>query len=241
MQSKAIPFQLRGIEQSLQLFQGSFSNEENQQTVSASLTEKEISDAPKMNIQILESLGATPGTVININAAGCINSLRKQQDSKIFIGSALEDSSGVIINDLAILEEDKGMGKMHLVINYNSPTKKYTIKDLGQGTGTFVRIDHPLNLKENYIISYGESHMAIQFLDQEQNGIILKFLEGPKQGEQFQFVKEDAAALIGRMVDCRVRFDDFNMSRYQCKIHYEFERGWILTDGDGIKNSTNGT
>mmetsp|Transcript_334 Transcript_334/g.354 ORF Transcript_334/g.354 Transcript_334/m.354 type:complete len:247 (+) Transcript_334:6-746(+) len=213
---------LRSFDQSLQNLQGSFSGDEN--SLNLVLSEKEIADSPKLNIQILESLGSTPGTVININAGGCINSLRKKQDSHTYIGSALEDSTGVL-NDLAILEEEKGMGKMHLVITFNPTVKKYSIKDLGQGTGTFVRIDNPLKLKENYIISFGESHMAIQFLDPNEDSIVLKFLEGPKQGETYTFSKEDPAVLIGRMVDCRIRFDDFNMSRYQSKIQYDNEKG----------------
>lgn len=43
------------------------------------------------------------------------------------------------------------------------------------------------------------------------------------------------------MVDCRIRFDDNSMSRYQCSISYEESKGWILKDGMGDKKSTNGT
>ena len=43
------------------------------------------------------------------------------------------------------------------------------------------------------------------------------------------------------MVDCRIRFEDNSMSRYQCSINYEKNRGWVLYDGMEDKKSTNGT
>jgi pSer/pThr/pTyr-binding forkhead associated (FHA) protein len=43
------------------------------------------------------------------------------------------------------------------------------------------------------------------------------------------------------MVDCRIRFDDSSMSRYQCTLNYESNKGWTLLDGTFEKRSTNGT
>lgn len=56
-----------------------------------------------------------------------------------------------------------GIGKRHLIIKYNLDDKKYYIRDLGDGSGTFVRLDRPLTLKNGYIISFGDSHMTVNF------------------------------------------------------------------------------
>lgn len=41
----------------------------------------------------------------------------------------------------------------------------YKIKDCGEGSGTFVKIDSPLTLQNDQIISFGDSHMAIHIKD----------------------------------------------------------------------------
>ena len=45
---------------------------------------------------------------------------------------------------------DSGIGKRHLVIKYNMDNKSYYIRDLGDGSGTFVKIDVPLVIFKLY-------------------------------------------------------------------------------------------
>ena len=71
--------------------------------------------------------------------------------------------------------------------------------------------------------------------------LTLKFLEGPKFNEIFVFEPGEETILIGRMVDCKIKFDDNSISRYQCSINYEEGKGWMLIDGMEGKKSTNGT
>ena len=52
---------------------------------------------------------------------------------------------------------------------------------MGDGTGTFIKIDFPLLLKVGYIISFGDSHMHVNILEDED--LIFKFLDGPKMEE----------------------------------------------------------
>ena len=81
-----------------------------------------------------------------------------------------------------------GIGKRHMVVKYNEIDKKYYLRDLGDGSGTFVRIDNSkdLILKQGFIVSYGDSHMVVQFssdIDKEDRviqKITFKFLDGPK-------------------------------------------------------------
>ena len=52
-----------------------------------------------------------------------------------------------------------------MVIKYNLDDQKYYLRDLGDGSGTFVRVDNSkgLILKHGFIISFGDSHMVVQF------------------------------------------------------------------------------
>ena len=48
---------------------------------------------------------------------------------------------------------------------------------MGEGKGTFIRIDQPLKLKSSYVVSFGESHMIINL---DNSLVSLRFIEGPK-------------------------------------------------------------
>ena len=197
----------------------------------------EVPQYPKLNLRVAESAVIPTGTVLTINGFGLENSRRKKQDFKVFIGSVLEEK-GEIINDFVINEESHGMGKQHLLIKFVPSTNKYTITDLGDGTGTFVKICTELLLKDGFIISFGNSHMKVMAVEPK---LILKFLEGPKAEEEFIFTQQDEQVIIGRMNDCRIKFEDTNLSRYQCNIKFQENRGWLLKDGANNKSSTNGT
>ena len=54
----------------------------------------------------------------------------------------------------------------------------------------------------------------------ENDTIIFKFLDGSKMEETFEFAKEEKNVMIGRMIDCKIRFYDNSLSRYQCMISY---------------------
>lgn len=92
-----------------------------------------------------------------------------------------------------------GIGMRHMVIKYNMDDKQYYMRDLGDGSGTFVRVDNCkyLVLKHGFIISFGDSHMVVQFSsdinepnNQEVvNRITLKFLDGPKIDKEFSFTE----------------------------------------------------
>jgi len=50
-----------------------------------------------------------------------------------------------------------------MIIKYSIAEKRYFLRDLGEGSGTFVKIQTPLRLKNGYIISFGDSHMTVSF------------------------------------------------------------------------------
>mmetsp|Transcript_8404 Transcript_8404/g.16739 ORF Transcript_8404/g.16739 Transcript_8404/m.16739 type:complete len:134 (-) Transcript_8404:2200-2601(-) len=105
-----------------------------------------------------------------------------------------------------------------------------------------MRIDEALLLKSSYKISFGCSLVRVLFYeDIERPNLGLCFTEGPKFDQVFTFEADEKEVRIGRMVDCQVRIDDSELSRYQAVIRYEDGVGWAIYDGDGTKASTNGT
>jgi pSer/pThr/pTyr-binding forkhead associated (FHA) protein len=76
-------------------------------------------------------------------------------------------------NDIVIPDPtgELGIGKRHFIIKYSTDNRNYYIRDLGDGNGTFVKLETPLLLKHGFIISFGDSHMVVQiFEDPEIEG-----------------------------------------------------------------------
>jgi hypothetical protein len=73
-----------------------------------------------------------------------------------------------IINDYLIQPKDSETGMRHkgrhFQIEYSIPDDAYFIKDLGVGQGAFVRIDTPLDLKDNHLINIGNSFMIVNLI-----------------------------------------------------------------------------
>jgi len=83
-------------------------------------------------------------TTLQINACGLIGSKRNKSDGCTIIGSQEANQSGEVFNDFVISSMDTGIGKRHMVIKYNMDNRNYYLRDLGDGSGTFVRLDVPL-------------------------------------------------------------------------------------------------
>ncbi len=184
---------------------------------------EEAESAPILTLEVQESQVLTAGTGYTINACGYVGSERKANDGCVYMGTRKRsEETNECVNDILIGPEDQGMGERHLLIKYSIEAKSYYIKDLGEGTGTFIKVECPLVLKQGHIISFGDSHMVVHL---RPNGKIqLKFLDGPKTDQTLYFVHvtsstfhaNDGVVKIGRMSDCEVRFDDNSLSRYQC-------------------------
>ena len=48
---------------------------------------------------------------------------------------------------------------------------------MGEGLGTFIKIDRPIEIRNSYIISFGDSHLIVNLQDDQ---LTLRFIEGPK-------------------------------------------------------------
>ena len=113
-------------------------------------------------MQVIEGVAIPKNTSLIINACGLIDSLRNNNDGCTIIGSKEKGQTGEVYNDFVISNLDQGIGKRHMIIKYNIDTKSYFLRDLGDGSGTFIRLDNPIPLKHGYIVSFGDSHMVVQ-------------------------------------------------------------------------------
>lgn len=122
----------------------------------------------------------TIGTQFEIFPYGLKSSLRNSKDGCVYAGCS-EKSGMVRINDIILPEDEKGVGSRHFMIQYFKEKGTYMIKDMGEGMGTFIRLDKPLRLQNNFIVSFGESHVIIQV---EGICLTLRFIDGPRNEEK---------------------------------------------------------
>ena len=63
-------------------------------------------------------------------------------------------------NDI-ILKNDEAIGKSHFKIRFDPIKNKFLMKDMGDGSGTFIRIEEPTILQSGTVICVGESHITV--------------------------------------------------------------------------------
>lgn len=168
-------------------------------------------------------------------------------------------------NDFIIPSKDKETEKRHkgrhLQIMYNIERSSYQIKDLGIGFGAFVRLEMPLQLKDNHLLNLGESFIIVNLINEKYNfanysvsthdskesqdsplKLRLKLFGGPCTGEVFYFKPDVEPIKIGRSNQCDVIIEDAVLSKLQSHIYYNQEKdSWFLEDGFNNKKSLNGT
>ncbi|OMJ81919.1 hypothetical protein SteCoe_17508 [Stentor coeruleus] len=208
---------------------------ENPLSTSFQKTYPPVGEILKLTLKVQETVLMEPDTKYEILPSGLKNGKRNVKDGCVYAGS-IEKFGRLVINDIILPYNEKGTGKRQFMIQYNKEQKKYFIKDMGEGLGTFIRIDGPIKLYDSYVFVYGDCHMVVYIINQT---LKLKFIEGPKADSIYEFNPDDSPIKIGRMDDCQIKIEDSGLSRYHCMVYYD--KYWILKDGDGNKNSTNGT
>jgi hypothetical protein len=140
--------------------------------------------------------------------------------------------------------------------------------DLGNGFGTFIKLQNEIILRNNSLISLGESYLVCTLgLDDEKEDsdyniklnsipqndysemLNIKIFSGNKY-DPLNFQPSKTVIRIGRSNDCEVFIDDNMLSRVHCSIEYREYGGWVIRDGYNVRNkdgnyenkpSTNGT
>ena len=138
-------------------------------------------EVSKLTLIIIDTVHMIVGSEYEIFPYGLKSSKRNVKDGCVYAGS-MEKHGKLIVNDIVLPEKEKGIGKRHFMINHSKGNPQtdlgvYSIKDMGEGMGTFIRIDKPIKLKNSYIVSFGDSHMIVQI---DNSVLSIRFIEGPK-------------------------------------------------------------
>jgi hypothetical protein len=185
-------------------------------------------------------------------------SLRNNTNTNL-INNDLDLATAFTINDFVFPVEEKeeniGLYEFpNFAIFYNINDQNYYIKDFNTGVGALMRIKR-IQMELNTLINIGSNYLVLYI---NGNTITLKIfnnstiLEGKNNDDNFgqnyaikEFkVKEneDSIITIGRSEKCDIIIEDMMMSKIQAYIEYKSKtKKFYLNDGDGMKESTNGT
>jgi len=217
-----------------------------------------VSKHPRLKLTVTEGDILPSGQEFIINDRGLESNESQKTDGTVNIGKSKHTKETKDeLNDITL--DDYTVGDRHCIIKYNPNLKRYFIKDQGDGSGTFVKVKAPMKVKNGTVISFGESHLVVQIMqpknlkssvrkslralsleDLDKDFLVIKFLDGPKASQVFNFGPEAFEVKIGRANDCHVKFEGNNLSRYQCNFKY-VDSQWHVCDGTGKKPSANGT
>ena len=169
-----------------------------------------------------------------------MGSLRTSKDGNTYFGCKKygNNSQGKeIINDFIVPSKDKETERRHrgrhLQVEFKIESMSYFIKDLGIGFGAFARLDMPLELKDNHLLSLGESFIIVNLINEKFSlanysistydskeshersfKLRLKLFGGPSTGEVFYFKPDQTSIKIGRSTNCEVIIEDAVLSKF---------------------------
>ena len=205
-----------------------------------------------LDLEVLNSWNLPVGLQLHIDEFGLKNSIRNQGDGVTYFGFQTEDE----LNENPYIDyllgpkeqeyDEQFIGK-HFQIRFDNDTKKYYIRDLGNGFGTFIKLIDEEKIKDNLLINIGETYIVFSFNNDNENELIIKLFTGEEQSNSYSFNCENQKCIIiGRDSSlCDIIIDDKMLSRVHCCINYKEknnEKGWYIKDGNlQGKKSTNDT
>ncbi len=168
-------------------------------------------------------------------------------------------SNAFCLNDFVfpIEEKDENIGLYefpNFAIFYNIKDNNYYIKDFNTGVGALMKVKR-MQMDLNTLINIGSNYLVLYI---NNNLITFKIFnnstisEGKNNEDNFKQnyetkeykVKEneDCIITIGRSQKCDIIIEDMMLSKIQAYIEYDSKtKKFYLNDGDGTKESTNGT
>ena len=192
------------------------------------------------------------GLQLHIDPFGLKNSLRNQRDGYTYFGFQTEENYNAhpyidyLLGPKDQDYDEQFIGK-HFQIRFDDDKKKYYIKDLGNGFGTFIKLIREEKIKDNLLINIGETYIVFSFNEDNENDLIIKLFTGEEQRNSYTFnCDNQKCIIIGRDSSlCDIIIDDKMLSRVHCCINYKEKdniKGWYIKDGNlQGKKSTNDT
>jgi hypothetical protein len=95
------------------------------------------------------------------------------------------------LNDYVIPNRGKEVNRCYFVIKFLNQKNAYAIKDMGDDSGTFLKISYKCTLKKLSTICFGDIHFTVTFnnlsyifsLIKAYRELNIKFIEGPLAGQ----------------------------------------------------------
>ena len=190
---------------------------------------KNIFKYTHLDLEVINSWNLPKGLKLHINKDHLENSLRNENDGKIYFGFQKDIN---VLNEKPYIDyllqpkdndyDNKFIG-IHFEIRYDENNYKYYIKDLGAGYGTFIKIIEPLKIKNNLLINIGDTFIVFSFKEngEKNNILVLKIFTGNEQSEIYEFNSGKKQIVIGRDITSDVFIEDKLLSRKHCYIYYE--------------------
>ena len=212
--------------------------------------EQALNYAKRLKLQVVSSSTLKRNTEYTISPLGYEFSQRSAKDGVTYFGvkkKSRQEEGNIVINDIIIPLEDSEIAEQHrgqhFCVYYDIIRDSYFIRDLSVGFGSFIKLSGPLVLKDNYLIQMGEHYLLINLLQESVWPRLKVKLFGPPCLDKLLFFNPEEHVenliKIGRGLGCDIVLDDSLVSKLQSTIEFK-NCTWIMRDGDGYKNSTNG-
>lgn len=197
----------------------------------------------ELRLKVKNSPQLAKNLVININYKGYMDSLTP---GVVYFGSKRKaDKGGSRVCDFIIPSEPKQYGRM-FVIYYCTDSDNYYIRDLGVGQGVYLKLDYSFKLTSDILVKIGESFLFFKIVvgSNSYPNLLLTVFSGEDNKTYCFYAQEQhiSPIRIGRAQDCDICINDMLLSKYQASILYSHNKGWMLIDGNLIRQrpSTNG-
>ena len=138
-------------------------------------------------------------------------------------------------NEIVLIEES--VSRYHAAVEYKD--NKFFLRDTGSTTGTFIKINNPLPLKEKMIIEMGSNQFyveSINVIDADNGEMRLAIIEGTHAEQEYLIKNNATIGRKGQFGSTTIALvDDLHLSNTHAKISF-FNSEFILED----LGSTNG-
>jgi len=194
-----------------------------------------------LELEVVESDYLEASKRFRIKSTGLVNGAKVFNQGSVYIGTeTMNNQEGEGQNDI-ICQKYKNAGSVHTArLELEGPN--FQIKELGGGDGVYIKAEDKMPLDHQSIVHYGIGHFVVELVagkEKKKPLLKLKFMDGTNEGLE-KIIEPEQTCTFGRLSTCTVVFDEYGVSRIQCKIFCE-DGQWYLKDGDGFKKSTNGT
>ena len=211
------------------------------------------SSLPTLHVVIINSDTLKKNMTIVISPiTGFQHSLRSVNDGVTYFG--YQDENEILSNANANVdflikpkrsfintEEMNKFNGRHFSIRFNHNDAKFYLLDLGNGFGTFYKLEQRTTLKDGYLINIGNSYIVSNITN--GNGIVLVVYNEHTDKKRYVFTKDDGYICIGRDEEWNdVAIKDGLLSRVHCTIWWDESVGkWMVLDGKVSERATTTT